>query len=266
MNRDLTAAGDRGGLPAYRRQVLGLYALLDRVRAAHTKVEIESCASGGGRADWGILARTHHVWTSDGTDPLTRLGVQRGFLHFNPPEVMGAHISASPNHQTGRASTLAFRAIVALVGHLGLELDPLTLPPEERAELKAWIALHKRLRPVLHGPASHGHELPEQNGRRGWFSVDKDTDCGVVALVQERQQDTVHAPPLRLTPSGRHKARRLSIPAPQRPCWARTTPVLDALLAGTLVIGDDEFLVVGLALPELPPQSGLVIEIEPLDD
>jgi alpha-galactosidase len=266
MNRDLTAAGDRNGFPACHRQVLGLYELLDRVRAAHPGVEIESCASGGGRADWGILARTHRVWTSDGTDPLTRVGIQHGFLRFSPPEIMGAHVSASSNHQTGRASTLAFRAIVALVGHFGLELDPLTLSPEERAELKAWIALHKRLRPVLHGPASHGHELPEQSGRRGWFSVDKDTDRSVAVLVQERQQDTVHAPPLHLAPPGRHKARRFSIPAPQRPGWARTTPVLDALLAGSLVIGDDEFPIVGLALPELPPQSGLVIEIEPLDD
>jgi alpha-galactosidase len=235
------------------------------VRTAHPEVEIESCASGGGRADWGILSRTHRVWTSDGTDPLTRVGIQRGFLRFNPPEVMGAHVSASPNHQTGRSSTLAFRAIVAMTGHFGLELDPLALSDSEREELRAWIALHKRLRPVFHGPASRAHELPEQNGRRGWFSVDKDTDRSVAVLVQERQQDTVHAPPLRLTPPGRHKARQLSAPAPQRPGCARTTPVLDDLLAGSLVVGDDELSVIGLALPELPPQSGLVIEIEPLD-
>lgn len=266
MNRDLAAAGDAQGRPAYRRQVLALYALLDRVRAAHPTVEIESCASGGGRADWGILARAHRIWTSDGTDPLTRVGTQAGFLVFNPPEVMGAHVSGSPNHQTGRASTLAFRAIAALVGHLGLELDPLALTDAERAELKAWVALHKRLRPILHGPAAVGRAVPEQGGRRGWLAADAATDRAVLVLAQERQQDTVHPAPLRVPLANPLRARRLSLPAPQRPAWDRTTPALDALLAGELVVAGADLARVGLALPELPPQSGLVIEIEPVDD
>jgi alpha-galactosidase len=266
MNRDLTAAGDGEGRPGYRRHVLGLYELLDRVRATHPAVEIESCASGGGRADWGILSRTHRVWTSDGTDPLTRLGIQRGFLRFNPPEIMGTHVSASPNHQTGRASTLAFRAIVAMVGHSGLELDPCALSDGEREELKGWIALHKRLRPLLHGPSSEVSEMPTACGRWAWYCADNESHRAAIVLVQEHQQDTPHAPPLHVWTRGWHKARRLSIPAPQRPGWTRTTPILDALLAGTLVIGDDELMCVDLALPELPPHSGLVIEIEPLDD
>lgn len=266
MNRDLTGAGGADGRPGCRRHVLGLYQLLDRVRAAHPWVEIESCASGGGRADWGTLARTHRIWTSDGTDPQTRIGVQRGFLHFNPPEIMGAHISASPNHQTGRASTLAFRAIVAMMGHFGLELDPLAISEPEFQELKAWIALHKQLRPLLHGPDSVVLEAQAANGRRDWLCFDRETRRSALILVQERQQDTPYAPPLHVPTLNTCRARRLSIPAPQKPNWPRTTPILDALLAGTLIIPDDQLMCTDFALPELPPQSGLIIAIEPVDD
>ncbi len=134
MNRDLAAAGDASGRAAYHRQTLGLYDLLDRLRTGHPDVEIETCASGGGRADYGVLRRTHRVWTSDCTDALDRVAIQRGFSLFFPLEVIGAHVSAAPNHQTGRRHGLAFRAIVAL---FGLELDPLTLDDAACHELKA---------------------------------------------------------------------------------------------------------------------------------
>ncbi len=125
MNRDITHAGDANGRAATSRQTRAVYALMARVRAAHPDLEIESCASGGGRADFGVLAHTHRVWVSDCTDALERLSIQQGALRFLPPEIIGCHISASPNHQTGRVHTLAFRAIVAFFGHLGVELDPL---------------------------------------------------------------------------------------------------------------------------------------------
>jgi alpha-galactosidase len=114
MNRDLTHAGGRDGKAKISAQTRAVYALMDRVRAAHPNVEIESCASGGGRIDFGVLARTHRVWTSDCTDALERLEIQRGASTFVPPEILGSHISASPNHQTGRRHTLAFRALVAM--------------------------------------------------------------------------------------------------------------------------------------------------------
>ncbi|MFO1037906.1 MAG: alpha-galactosidase [Geminicoccaceae bacterium] len=261
MNRDLTAAGDATGRPGYRKHVLGLYALLDRLRAAHPEVEIESCASGGGRADYGILRRTHRIWTSDGTDPLTRIAIQRGFLRFFPPEIMGAHVSASPNHQTGRTYSLAFRAIVALPGHFGVELDPLRLDDAERAELAGWIALHKRLRPLLHRPGIAIQDIPDQSGRSGWAFIDE--DATVLILVQERQQETRIPPPLwvPLHPSTNGRFR-LSLPAPQRPSWPRATATQKALLDGSLVLGGGELGRFPLQLPELAPQSGLVILCE----
>ena len=143
-NRDLAPAGGFG-------QVQGLYRLLARLRAAHPDVEIESCAGGGGRIDAGIAAFTHRFWTSDNLDAVFRATIQRGFQAFFPPELMGAHVGASPAHATGRRQTLGFRAGVALPGHFGVELDPDKLPETERAELAGWIAFHKQWRHLLHG-------------------------------------------------------------------------------------------------------------------
>jgi alpha-galactosidase len=149
-NRDLTTAGNGQGRAAYHAQVLAVYALLDRIRAAHPRVEIESCAGGGGRIDAGIIQRTHRFWASDCIDAVSRLPIQRGFLQFMPPELMGSHVGASPAHSTGRSQALDFRAAVALTGHFGVELDVRALAAAERARLAHWIALYKQFRNQLH--------------------------------------------------------------------------------------------------------------------
>lgn len=150
-NRALAPAAGKDGRATYRKQVLGTYALLDRIRAAFPEVEIESCAGGGGRNDAGIATRVHRFWTSDNNDAVSRIAIQRGFLQFMPPELMGAHIGASSAHATGRRQSLDFRAMVAMPGHLGVEMDPRTLDPAERARLARWIARHKDWRATLHG-------------------------------------------------------------------------------------------------------------------
>lgn len=142
-NRDLAPAGGAA-------QLRGVYALLSRVRRSHPRVEVESCAGGGGRNDAGMADYCHRYWTSDNIDAVSRIGIQRGFLSFLPPEVMGSHIAASPAHATGRRHSLAFRAAMAMTGHLGVEMDPRTLPADERAELADWIAFHKQWRGLLH--------------------------------------------------------------------------------------------------------------------
>jgi alpha-galactosidase len=146
-NRDLTTAGDR---PRYRRQVLAAYALMDRIRAAYPHVEIEACAGGGGRIDAGIAAHTHRFWTSDNIDAVSRVSIQRGFLQYMPPELMGAHIGASPAHATGRSQSMDFRGAVALPGHFGVELDVRKLDAADRATLKEWIGRYKTYRNQLH--------------------------------------------------------------------------------------------------------------------
>ena len=142
-NRDLAPAGGAA-------QVRGTYALLERLRAAHPAVEIEGCAGGGGRSDAGIVPYVHRLWTSDNIDAVSRAAIQRGFLAWLPPELMGAHVGASPAHVTGRAQALGFRAAVAMPGHFGLELDPRKLAERDRAALTDWIAFYKQWRHLLH--------------------------------------------------------------------------------------------------------------------
>lgn len=174
MNRPLTdAATVVNGVarPAHRAYTVALHALIDRVRAAHPGVEIEACASGGGRADWGMLARSERVWTSDNLDPLDRLRIQEGASLFLPPEVMGAHVGARRAHVTGRETGLDFRTHVAMFGAFGVEAAPAAMDARDRDRLAAHIAQHKRLRPLI-----HGQEL---------FHVKPDADHVAVVSVSE---------------------------------------------------------------------------------
>ena len=258
MNRDLVAAGDAAGRPAGRAQVLATYALLDRLRADHPALEIESCASGGARADWGALARTERVWTSDCTDALERLRIQRGAARLLPPEVMGAHVSASPNHQTGRRHALAFRAAVALPYHFGIELDPLTLDDAERDELAGWIALHKRLRPLLHaGLHVAGDPL---DGRTLTGVVAPDAGHAVYLLAQEADRARPYPAPLRLPGLQADASYRLRIPAPQRP-HGRLSATHRALYADGIAVTGGALAHAGFTPPPLPPETAIILEL-----
>ncbi|WP_371749190.1 alpha-galactosidase [Streptomyces sp. NBC_00280] len=130
--------------------VHGLYALLDRLRAAHPNVAFESCSGGGGRIDLGVLARTDQVWTSDNTDPLDRLAIQEGFSQIHPARVMAAWVTDSPNTQlNGRVSSLRFRFVSAMAGVLGVGGDLTKWTEEELAEAGEWVGLYKEIRPVV---------------------------------------------------------------------------------------------------------------------
>jgi alpha-galactosidase len=143
MNRDLTGAGHG----AYVRAV---WALVDRLRAAHPTVEIETCASGGGRCDYGMLARAERVWVSDSNDALDRFDIQAHANLFLPPEVCGVHVGPASCHITGRRLSLDLRAHVAMFGHMGLELDLRELSDDEAVRLRAHIANYKKFRSLLH--------------------------------------------------------------------------------------------------------------------
>ena len=111
-------------------------------------VEIESCASGGGRIDLGILARVTRFWASDATDAEDRIRIQDSLSRFLPLELMGSHVGPSPNPITGRSFPMVFRGLVSIFGHFGVELDPAKLNPEDRSMLAGMIALYKRIRHI----------------------------------------------------------------------------------------------------------------------
>lgn len=149
MNRDIHHPGS-SGRPSVHAHVKALYGLLEKLRARHPKVEIESCASGGGRADYGVLEHTDRIWTSDSNDAIDRLSIQRGCSFFFPSEVMGAHIGPRVCHITGRILSAEFRAATAMFGHMGMEFDLTELTGEEAEAVKAAVELHKRHRQLIH--------------------------------------------------------------------------------------------------------------------
>jgi alpha-galactosidase len=172
MNRDVHHPGSRGR-PAISRQTRALYALIERLREAHPNLEIESCSSGGGRADFGILRRTDRIWTSDSNDALDRQRIQRGASHFFPLEIMGAHVGPETCHITGRRLSMELRVATALFGHMGMELNLLEESAESLEVLKAGIALHKGHRDLLHHGDFHRLDTPEHVNAVGVVSGDK---------------------------------------------------------------------------------------------
>ena len=123
---------------------------MDELKERHTGLEIESCCGGGGRLDLGMLDHADRVWVSDCIDAHERHRMVRWTGLTLPPELMGTHVGASPDHTTGRAHDLAFRAGTALWGHLGVEADLTEMTDAELAALASWIAFHKEVRDLLH--------------------------------------------------------------------------------------------------------------------
>ncbi len=129
--------------------VKGYYAVLDRIIAKHPKVVFQACSSGGGRIDYGAMQRHHEFWPSDNTDARERLVMQWSLSHFYPAMAMASHVTVSPNHQTGRKTSLKFRFDVAMTGRLGFELDPKNLDQADTDFSKRQLELYKEIRPVV---------------------------------------------------------------------------------------------------------------------
>lgn len=127
----------------------GLEAVLKRIRAKYPELTMQECASGGGRANYGLLPYFDEFWVSDNTDALQRIYMQWGTSYFFPAITMASHISAAPNHQTFRTIPLKYRIDVAMSGRLGMEIQPKNMTEEEIALCRKAIAEYKEIRPVV---------------------------------------------------------------------------------------------------------------------
>ncbi|MFE4951935.1 alpha-galactosidase [Leifsonia sp. NPDC056665] len=155
-NRQLVEAGHQpSGRPAIHGQTLAVYRLMDELHRRHPGLEIESCASGGGRIDLEMLDHTDRVWGSDTNDPLERQRIHRGLGLLVPPELIGAHVGASPSHTTSRMHDLQFRAETAFWKSFGIEIDLRNSSHSELSELASWVEFHKQQRPLIH----HGETI-----------------------------------------------------------------------------------------------------------
>lgn len=146
-NRSLLDAGHTPtGRAGVREHTLAVYRLFDVLRARFPQLEIESCASGGGRIDLGILERVDRVWASDCSDPHERVDINRWTSLLVPPELIGTHIGQETAYATGRGASLNHRAAVASLWQLGIEVD---LNESTMPDLRRWIDFHKRWRAVI---------------------------------------------------------------------------------------------------------------------
>jgi alpha-galactosidase len=191
MNRNITEPYGPG-LPAARqgeffhRYILGVYELYRRMIDRFPDILFESCASGGGRFDPGMLAFAPQAWTSDDTDALERLRIQWGTSLVYPLSSMAAHVSAVPNHQTGRITPLATRAAVAFFGVFGYELDPTALSGDERAEIADQVAFYARHRDLFQRGRFLRLTSPFAGDRErvAWMAVSGDVSSAVVGVYR----------------------------------------------------------------------------------
>jgi alpha-galactosidase len=257
MNRDIHQAGNAEGRHAPHGQTRALYTLLAHIKQAFPRVCIETCASGGGRADLGILEYTSRVWPSDTNDALDRLRAQKGFQNLFPPELMGSHVGPSPCHITGRQHSMAFRAGVAFWGHMGVEADVRQLSDTDRQVLSEAIALHKHHRELIHGGSYQVVDRPP--GEQGWMAIAPDHAQALAALAVLETPATPF--PSRYRFIGLELDRQYEL----KLVWPDNLRSLQKnhkdALTGTHWSGD-WLMSVGLSLPILQPESLLIYHLK----
>lgn len=179
MNRHMTDIGSSALEPERQREtahryMLGLYKIMEEITAAFPNVLFESCSSGGGRFDAGMLHYMPQTWTSDNTDAISRLKIQYGTSLVYPPITMGAHVSSVPNHQVGRITPLDTRGYVAMAGNFGYELDLTKLTEPEKELVKKQISLYKEIRPLIQFGRFHRIVSPFDGNEAAWSFVSRD--------------------------------------------------------------------------------------------
>ncbi len=189
MNRHITDLGSFCLAEGRQRELshrymLGLYEILETLNSRFPHVLFESCSSGGGRYDGGMLYYMPQTWASDNTDGVCRLGIQYGTSLLFPPVTMGCHVSVSPNLQVGRSTSLAMRFAVAMSGNLGYEMDFRRLPEKEREEIRRQIAFYKELREVVHKGRFYRLANPREGNLAAWNFVSEDGERVIFCCYQ----------------------------------------------------------------------------------
>ncbi|MGW2017729.1 alpha-galactosidase [Streptomyces sp. NPDC001927] len=258
-NRPLVEAVHDGAAGVHRH-TRAVYALIDRVRRLHPGVEIESCASGGGRVDLGIIERTDRVWASDTNDPVDRQHIQRWTGLLLPPELVGSHVGPATAHVTGRTTRLGFRCATALFGHAGIEWDLTGCTEEELVALASWVALYKRRRELIHTGTTVRADHPDPAALlHGVVAADR----GRALYCYAQTGTSVADAPVRLRLPGLadDASYRVTL-TPEVTPHAR----VPGPLATTGVTATGRVLaVLGLSVPRLAPGDALLLEVERLN-
>jgi alpha-galactosidase len=257
-NKFLIEPGHQGKA-AVREQTLAIYRLFDELKLRHPGLEIESCSSGGGRVDLGMVSHADRFWTSDCNDALERQYIQRYTQFAIPPELLGSHIGPTHSHTTGRTHDLSFRAITALFGHAGLEWDLTQTTAEEREVLRTWANYYKTNRELLHtGTVVRVDQQDDAVFVHG--VVSKDKTRGIFAWVTLSGQAGSRPNAIRFEGLDHNKNYRLKAVYPAgEPRWQqRAAPgwLSGVTLSGAALTGT------GVRAPIVYPEQALLIEIE----
>ena len=204
----------------YIEYVQGLYNVLQRVRAKYPDTIVQCCSSGGSRVDYGALKYFNEVWTSDNTDAISRVRIQYGTSLIYPASVMGSHVSAVPNHQTGNVVSLKFRFDIASAGRLGMELQPKNLTAEERALADRCITSYKGYRDLVFTGDLYRLASPYEGDYYALMYVSPDKRRAVVFAYCLRYQNRgvgTHTFRLQgLDPARKYKVKEQNV---DKSCW-----------------------------------------------
>lgn len=263
-NRELHEASRRDAADnvGVHAQTEALYRLLDELRARHPRLEIESCASGGGRVDLGVLERTDRVWASDCNDPEERQAIQRWTSQLIPPELVGAHVGATVSHTTKRITSLSYRLATALFGHAGLELDVTQLDGEELSRITAWASLYKELRALIHSGRVVRADLADESTFLNGIVA---TDQAEAIFSWSRRSTSAPQQAGRIRFPGLDSSRdyRLRIRSEIGPTSLHEEPPVwfPAAFREGFEISGRVLTKVGLVMPTLDPQQALLIHV-----
>jgi alpha-galactosidase len=214
MNRSFSEPGWPELAPADQRKlwvayVRNLYEIIDRLRAKHPSLEIESCSGGGGRTDLGILQRVDVVWTSDNTEAFDRLRIQEGFTEAYAPKLMSSWVTDVPN-MNGRSTLLQYRFLVAMQGALGIGANLNRWSPEDSALAAKMITLYKHIRPTVQTGDLYRLLSPRTNDVTANEYVAQDGNQALVFAFRHSQQFSLPAPTITLRGLDPHARYRLT--------------------------------------------------------
>ena len=164
--------------------VLGVYNFLEKLTNRYPDILIEGCSGGGGRFDAGMLYYTPQIWCSDNTDAINRTRIQYGTSFFYPVAAMGSHVSAVPNHQTGRVTSMHTRGVAAMSGTFGYELNPALLNAEEKAEIRAQLAQYREYQELIREGDYYRLSNPFQDNFAAWMVVSDDRSKALVSVIR----------------------------------------------------------------------------------
>jgi alpha-galactosidase len=243
------------GRPIVRKQTEAIYRMFDELKKLHPGLEIESCSSGGGRIDLGMIEHADRFWTSDQNDPLERQQIQRWTGLVIPPEFLGTHVGPTVGHQTHRTHSLSFRTLNALFGHAGIEWNITEADANETKVLKAYVAFYKKHRDLLHsGTVVRSDEIIGNAHLYGTVALDRKE--AIFTYMQLSSLDNFG--PLLTTFDGLEKEITYQVTMIEE---LSTTDFTQRQAPGwwpTIQLTGDQLAHIGLQLPILKPESGLL--------